>query len=276
MADPLLDHLVCPRCRHTAESPSLLTRRAVSLSCLRCRAEFPIFRGVPTIVRDPDWSMPPATAAELGVVESYILAHYPEQCTSKRLIRRLSVNRRLQAWIELALSRHHRGRGIAVELGCGPGGYAPIWAEHASYTILCDIRPDFAHCAYAHWCAGHNKRFGSVICDAHDPPFRGQSMSLVAAVNLLDSTAEPWLLLGQIDALLQPGGLAVLTMPFVANFHGPADLIAALHGQHPELPHLRYTILESKDWFPWVVPTHERLVHEYQVYALVVRKNAPE
>jgi len=219
--------------------------------------------------------MPPPNAAELALVEDYILAHYPEQCESKRLTRRLSINRRLQTWIERALSRHHRASGIALELGCGPGAYAPIWQQHADYTILSDIRPAFAHCAHAYWSAVLPGRFGTIVCDAHDPPFRAESMNLVAAINLLDSTSEPWLLLGQIDALLQPGGIAVITMPFVANFRCPADLIAALQGQRPELPHLRYTILESKDWFPWIVPTNQRLVHEYQVHALLARKNAP-
>jgi len=257
-----------------AESPSFLTRRAVTLACLRCRSDFPIAGGVPTIFRDPNWSMPPPTATEHDLVENYILAHYPELCASKRLTRRLSINRRLQTWIEQALPRRRRASGKALELGCGPGAYAPIWAQHASYTILTDIRPAFAHCAYAQWCSAHRNRFGAVVSDAHDPPFPGESMSLVAAINLLDSTTEPWLLLGQIDALLQPGGIAVLTMPFVANFHGPADLIAALQGQRPELPHLRYAILESKDWFPWLVPAGERLIHEYQVHALVARKPA--
>lgn len=276
MADPLLAHLVCPRCRRDTNRPSSLQRLSEALACRRCREKFPLSDDVPLIIRDPNWSMPPPNPTELALMEDYILAHYPELSASKRLARRLSINRRLQTWIERALSRHHRASGIALELGCGPGAYAPLWEQHVSYTILSDIRPAFAHCAHAYWSAVHPDRFGTIVCDAHDPPFRGESMSLVAAINLLDSTAEPWLLLGQIDALLQPGGIAVITMPFVANFHGPADLIAALQGQRPELPHLRYTILESKDWFPWLVPAGERLIHEYQVHALVARKTAPE
>ncbi|MBL8176374.1 MAG: methyltransferase domain-containing protein [Bryobacterales bacterium] len=273
MADPLTAHLVCPRCRGAEARPAALLLRKHSLVCRRCRARFPVVDGVPVVLRNRDWSPPPPGAGEVAMVGNYVLSHYPERCATPRQARRLGVNRRLMQWLLDALARHAPPAGAALELGCGPGAYAAIWSRFAAFTILCDIRPEFAFCASRQWGTPDSQRIGAVIADAHDPPFRGESMALVAALNLLDVTTEPWLLLAQIDALLHPGGIAVLTMPFLQNFAGPQEIISTLQGKHPELPHLSYATLASKDWLPWVIPAGDRLVHEYRVHALVARKN---
>jgi len=245
--DPRLARLlVCPVCRRS------LSR---SLRCRGCGAVYPIIDGVPIMAQ---------VEASMDCVDQYVLSHFPERAASKRLAKRLAINRKIPAWIEKALLRNQAPSGPALELGCGPGGYGALWSRFSEFTILADIRRPFAMMAAAHGAA--------LVCDAHNPPFRAESMALVAALNLLDVTPEPWLLLGQIDALLMPGGICVLALPYVANFNGPADLIAPLKGARPELPHLSYAVLASNEWLPWTVPAGERLVHEYQVHALIARK----
>jgi SAM-dependent methyltransferase len=205
--------------------------------------------------------------APLDCVDQYVLSHYPERAASKRLAKRLGVNKRIPDWIMRALAQQELPAGSALELGCGPGAYGVVWSRFCAFTILADIRPPFAHMAALQGAA--------IVCDAHNPPFRAESMALVAAINLLDDTPEPWLLLGQIDALLKPGGICVLALPYAANFSGPAELLATLRGMRSELPHLSYTVLASNEWLPWVVPAGERLVHEYQVHAVIARKAMP-
>jgi SAM-dependent methyltransferase len=121
----------------------------------------------------------------------------------------------------------------------------------------------------------------TLVCDAHDPPFGAASFSVVAALNLLDTTPEPWILLGQMDALLAPGGLLVVSLPYqydagvppAARLDGPDDLHALLEGRQPLLEYLSYTIVDAEAWLPWVMPANDRLVHEYRVHAVVARKN---
>lgn len=238
--------LVCPACRNA------LNR---TLRCRGCGVVYPVVDGVPILTQ---------IEAPLDCVDQYVLSHFPERAASKRLAQRLAVNKRIPDWITKSLRSHGVPEGPAIELGCGPGGYGAVWSQSCEFTILADIRRPFAMMAARHGAA--------IVCDAHNPPFRAASMSLVAAINLLDDTPEPWLLLGQIDALLQPGGICVLALPYAANFNGPAELLATLRGSRSELPHLSYTVLASNEWLPWVVPAGERLVHEYQVHALIARK----
>lgn len=247
--DPrLLRLLVCPACR------GALNR---ALRCRGCGFIYPVINGVPILTQ---------IEAPLDCVDQYVLSHFPERAASKRLAKRLAVNKRIPDWITRALAKHAAPAGPALELGCGPGAYGAVWNRFSEFTILADIRPPFAHMAADHGAA--------LVCDAHNPPFRAASMALVAAINLLDDTPEPWLLLGQIDALLKPGGLCVLALPYAANFNGPAELLATLRGMRAELPHLSFTVLASNEWLPWAVPAGERLVHEYQVHALIARKSA--
>lgn len=235
------------------------------LRCRRCKRTYPIVDGcIPCVLREE-----PAHGAEFepGLIANYVLSHFPNTSTARRMARRLAVNARIRLWFQNALSRHRVPFGPALELGCGPGAYAEVWARYCEPTILCDVQLPFVQ----HVALG--PRVTSLRCDAHDPPFRAGSMALVAAVNLLDVTPEPWLLLGQMDALLRPGGIVAIAMPYSANFTGPEDMIRTLTRGRAEIPYLSYDVLESKDWLPWVIPAGERLVHEYRVHALIARKN---
>ena len=211
-----------------------------------------------------------AVQSDASTVLQYVRAYVPESCPSKRLARRLAVNRRIIDWFAQALSRFRMPPGPAIELGCGPGAYLDVWRRpRERFVTGADIREPFVrHVAQNH------PHAAALLCDALDPPFRAHSFALVAAINLLDATPEPWVLLGQMDALLMPGGICAIALPYSANFAGPADLFAALAGNGPQLQYLSYSILDSKDWLPWVLPASERHVHEYSVHALIARKES--
>ena len=134
----------------------------------------------------------------------------------------------------------------------------------------------------------------SLVCgDALDPPLVAECADIVVAMNLLDSVASPLNLLGQMDAILKPGGLLVITSPFSWNdaitppneqlagsldpaFDGLTSDQALLHvleGKSPYHPHLRYKMLTSTD-VPWKLREHARCTVHYRVFACVLRKTA--
>jgi SAM-dependent methyltransferase len=161
---------------------------------------------------------------------------------------------------------------LAARLGRGETAYLPVWMGSRRFTPVA---------LFAEHPGGAGV-IDTLACDAHDPPFAGGSFALVAALNLLDTTSEPWVLLGQIDALLEPGGLCVLALPYqhdaaavpaTVGLDGPEDLYAVLAGARPPLDYFSYTVLESEEWLPWLVPAGERLVHEYRVHAVIARKH---
>jgi SAM-dependent methyltransferase len=122
--------------------------------------------------------------------------------------------------------------------------------------------------------------------DVLDPPFEPESFPAVAALSLLDTVPDPLVALGQLDALLAPGGLLLLASPWSweagitppgAWWSGPGAtagevLRALLAGRHPALPHLRYELLEEADRLPWALPGHGRLLHRFFLEAVLARK----
>ena len=217
------------------------------------------------LLRDPDWRSERSEAGEARYVAQFVYGQFPERAPSVRMSERLSVNRRIAEWFKQVLQEHSSDKkGIAIELGCGPGGYAAVWSQFFAETILCDIRAAFVELAAAHAATLDRRSIHTFVCDAGDVPLRAGSMSLVAAVNLLDVAPEPLAILRQIDALLKPGGLLAIALPYAGNFKGPAELMEALHG---------YEVLASEDWVPWIVPVNDRMVYEYQAHLLLVRKN---
>ena len=51
-------------------------------------------------------------------------------------------------------------------------------------------------------------------CDLAAPPFEAEVFPLVVAMSVLDTIVHPVFGLGQLDALLAPGGLLLLAAPY--------------------------------------------------------------
>ncbi len=137
------------------------------------------------------------------------------------------------------------------------------------------------------------------VANALDPPFFAAVADVVASINVLDSVRDPLTLIGQMDAILKPGGLLILASPFcwADDFtppehalgggldetwvgHGSAEgLVELLSGRLPDLPWLRYDVLRTED-IPWSLRDHARSVTSYDVHLVVARKcrdkGAPE
>lgn len=128
-------------------------------------------------------------------------------------------------------------------------------------------------------------------CDALSLPFAPGAFGLAVALNLLDCVGDPRRLLGEIEAMLAPGGGAVLATPYDwspnatsplgwiggHSQRGPVGgaaepLLRALltPGAHPQsLSRLRLAA-EDAD-VPWRVRLHDRSTVEYRLHVAAAR-----
>jgi SAM-dependent methyltransferase len=128
-----------------------------------------------------------------------------------------------------------------------------------------------------------------VLGDVLSPPLEAEAFPLVAALSLLDTVVDPIFALGQLDALLSPGGLLLIGTPYswdarvtppgewwsTSRATGAETLRAALSGRSAVLPHLSYEILEQAD-LPWAVPGHSRLMYRFVLDTVLARKRKAE
>jgi SAM-dependent methyltransferase len=248
----------------------------------------------------------------------YALAHFPESPDAGVLSAELAANHKfagvVQSWSERHWTDDERGKARVLEAGCGPGrilqGVSQMVPE--SLTGL-DLRVSMLRVARRLADGGevllpfivegrHAQplRIGAapgrsatrtaislVQGDVMNPPFEAGAFTFVLALSLLDTVPEPFIALGQLDALLAPGGLLFLAQPYhweaqatpasewwtAAGITGAEVLRRTLLGQNLLLPHLSYEILEEADDLCWALPASRRLVHRFFMHALLARKH---
>lgn len=197
-----------------------------------------------------------------------------------------------------------------LDAGCGPGRLAMDLADAApAGAVAFDLRIAPLRLAAA-IASGRDARVGflaegrrfepltipgrrpggpvrGVQGDVLAPPFPAESFAAVIAVSLLDTVHDPIVALGQLDALLAPGGVLLLASPWAwdpavtppawwlgdAAMSSGDALCRALAGQSPALPHLDCEVLHRSD-LPWALPGNARLVHRYRLEAVLARKRA--
>jgi SAM-dependent methyltransferase len=244
----------------------------------------------------------------------YALAHYPRSIQDSELKQELISNEffveTLSSWLNTHQPAGTTPARCAIEVGCGPGRLlsvlAPLLPEGA---VGFDLRVNMLRIA-RRILAGEEvtlpfrvegKRFEFVRVsvtkradspvhlvqgDLVSPPFEAEVFPLVVAVSLLDTVPDPLFALGQLDALLAPGGLLLLATSYhwEVPVTPPVDwwsdnaatgsqfLRTTLLGRNPVLPHLSYKILREAPRISWSLPGHSRVVHKYFLDALIARK----
>jgi len=268
--------------------------------------------GTPLLVADPEASLAAAGEAATAPFDALPfpamrgLAHYLPGVVDGDAPLRVAVRQ--------ALARHAPGGArLAVEAGCSVGPDLRALRAVAEAVVGFDARVEAARVARAllrgeavplperregrsfriegHITLPREEGITVVVGDALDPPLRAEVADIVLAVNLIDTVPAPLTLLGQLDAILAPGGLLILTSPFawrdditaperqlgggtvpaLVEMGSEAALRAILRGETPWLRHLAYEELETWD-VPWALRDHARARFTYDVHGLVARK----
>jgi SAM-dependent methyltransferase len=249
---------------------------------------------------------------ELQLPATYAAAHFPQSARGFAWSDLVAGNERFAEVVSAWVRKHVPAGtpGTALDAGCGPGRLLPLLAEpFQGGAIGLDLRLSMLRLAdrvlgHQHtvvpfraegtrfttlspvWPGRCAAQVHLVQGDVQDPPFEAEAFAMAAAVSLLDSVPDPLLALGQIDAMLAPGGLLLLALPYQWDaqavaprmwWSGPwGDGAQVLHGilagRHPALPHLRYAILAEEENLPWALPANARLVHHYFLHAVLARK----
>lgn len=129
------------------------------------------------------------------------------------------------------------------------------------------------------------RRVTLVAADARRPPLPTGGFALIVALNLLDSITHPRELLLRAQALLAPGGALLVSTPYNwnddvtapperldAGVAPRADRAAEVEARVAALlPQLRLT-WSDRD-VPWRLRIHDRLVCEFRLHAMLLRRD---
>lgn len=256
------------------------------------------------------------TYHEVSNLACHALAHFPGGAGA--IARELEENHLLISTVADWLDRTERPAGTlspcALEVGCGPGALLQALAPSFSGGVLgLDLRIGVLRLARRLFVHGeaflpyrseglrfepvriclpreprhHAERIFLVQGDVLAPPLEAEAFPAVLALSILDTVSDPIFAIGQLDALLAPGGLLIVGTPYswdpsvtsprewwsTAASTGAGTMRALLAGRHPVLPHLSYDILHEADPLTWSVPCHDRLIFRFSLDVVMARKN---
>jgi SAM-dependent methyltransferase len=129
----------------------------------------------------------------------------------------------------LILSRAPMARGILLDVGCGMKPYVEMFAPYVDRQIGLDYSST----------SGYRGNAADVFGDAAAIPFRTDSVDTVLSIAVLEHVEDPDRVVGEIARVVRPGGLIMMTTPFVFPVHATADYFrfsaagtALLMGRH--------------------------------------------
>ncbi len=225
--------MVCPACRGPHGAQGLDVVDDDVLGCA-CEARYPVVDGIPLVFRDLD-----AWLASEGVeaLRRHDLPSGVDRILTRGAGGSLARNAALVAayaepqacalrdWLA-RVGATLGGSILEVGSGCGALGRSDVVAVDHNLALL----------------RRHPSRL-RLCADAGDPPFVAESFDAVVLANVLDSCADPALVLAQAQALVRPGGVLVVTCAFAFNesvtprarWFDAAWLGGALRGTPPRL-----------------------------------------
>lgn len=106
-------------------------------------------------------------------------------------------------------------KGRVLDVGCG----------HMPYRSLFDGR-----CAEYLGCDEFPAAEGVVRCPAQELAFPDHSFDAVVCFQVLEHVTEPWLVVPELARVVKPGGIVLITVPFVFPHHSsPHDFYRYTH-----------------------------------------------
>lgn len=128
-------------------------------------------------------------------------------------------------------------RGRTVDVGAGTAKYKGLIATRASDYVAFDMHP-----------GPHIDAVG----DIESLPFPDGAFDTVICNQVLEHVSHPWLVVRELYRVAKPGGVCVLTAPFLAAFHkDPEDYFRYTHdGLVSIFRDAGFIILESDVYTP--------------------------
>lgn len=108
-----------------------------------------------------------------------------------------------------------------LDMACGWGGHAMAFASRGATVVASDLI-DHAHEKLRAFCAAQGLPMDVHLADCQRTPFQGP-FDVILALDLIEHIQEPAALANEIDRLLAPGGVCILTTP--------TKLITAIYGE---------------------------------------------
>ncbi|MCI0422439.1 MAG: class I SAM-dependent methyltransferase, partial [Acidobacteria bacterium] len=113
------------------------------------------------------------------------------------------------------LSRYYFARPLvehrfAVDLGCGTGYGAAVLAQSASKVLGLDVSEEAVKFARKHYGAPN---LGFLISDCRQTPLGSQTVDVAVCFEVIEHLAEQDALLQEVQRVLRPDGLAVISTP---------------------------------------------------------------
>lgn len=206
MKPELLERLVCDRCGgelHLVPGGSLVAglsspvpaQAAHRLDCLACGRQVPFHQSIPLFSEPPEDLKP-----------SEKIVRGPEIGTPWR--------RANWSFLQAQVSRFDP-QAVILDVGAGRGDFAGLFLQHSRYLAL-DVYP------YPEV---------DLVCDlSASSPLRPSSFDAVLLMNVLEHVYDGRLLLKTLAAILKPGGVLLIAIPFMVKMHQvPVDFARYTH-----------------------------------------------
>lgn len=104
--------------------------------------------------------------------------------------------------VVIHLSKYIRGK--TLDFGAGSAKYRNLIIPHTDEYLTFDVVPG---------------EHVDIIGDAHKPPFADNAFDTVISTQMLEHVEKPWAVIAEIRRILKPGGLCILTAPFMIPYH---------------------------------------------------------
>ncbi len=121
------------------------------------------------------------------------------------------VYRRIRGAVAAAARAH--GRGVLLDVGCGAKPYEDAFAGRVSRHVGLEPSPS----------AGYAGNRADLAADAAALPFTAASCDTVLCTEVLEHVRKPAAVVAEIARVLRPGGVAIVTVPFVYPVHDRHD-----------------------------------------------------
>ena len=196
--------------------------------------------------------------------------------------------------------RNAKGKHLALDSGCGPGGLVFRFSEAFEGVFGVDLsfasillgrsvllhrpRPTIQHLVRRHRNAfmqrpltvGRVDNVELIVADCTNLPFADEALDLAASANIVD-VVHPRTPLREVARVLRLDGVLLFTDPFKVPggpySQGGPDPLA---GARDYLEALGFSPLEEEDYVPWIWHRYRRQLQLYFNYCGAFRKGTPK